>query len=270
MGPKNLPLFLGVLVLLAGAGYLLSRTLTRENEPPTLSPPVRLSSGGDTQESSEMSETLRDGLQAVREGRLDEARGLLETVPEDDPGYLVARFNLGYLYENADEAESAIQAFRTVAELQGESADTFTGLGRAYLTAQRYERAEWAAMRAVELDQRHVPARYLLGLVRVARGDVVNGTNAYRRALKLDAEGRQIGQAIHELQRLEEARPEHPGTHYALALLASLMQQRETERRHLRRYLELGPDGPTVDAARSRLEILGESDATDGGVAEHP
>jgi len=261
MSSKALPLIVGMAVLLAGAVFVLGRTIIRAPEVATL-PRVgtAVDARGDAPavgQVADSSPALIEGLQALNESRLDDARSLLARIPEDDPSFLPARFNLGIAHERAGDGEAAIAALLQVGARQDESAEFYAALGRAYSLTGRYELAERTAMRTIELDAQHVPVRYHVACIRVARGRLVDAIAAYRRALTLDPAGVHLGQAIVDLEHLHVAGPEHPDTHYALAFLANASGRRADEIVELDHYLELDPQGPAVAVAEARRKALG-------------
>ncbi len=93
MSSKALPLIVGMALLLAGVVFVLGRTIIRAPEVATLPqvgvsrpaspiPAVDASAVGQLADSSP---ALTEGLRALNESRLDDARSLLARIPEDDP-----------------------------------------------------------------------------------------------------------------------------------------------------------------------------------------
>jgi tetratricopeptide (TPR) repeat protein len=262
MNSKILPLAVGLVVLLAGAVFLLGRTLI-ETPRTTPLPGVAVTGvagAGDApsvpERSANSNPALTDGLQALAESRLDDALLLLEGIPEDDPAFLAARFNIGIAHERAGDGVAAVRALLDVAERQDESADLYAALGRAYSLTQQYELAERVTLRSIELETQHLPARYLVAFVRVAHGRLIDAIAAYNRAVSLDPAQAYLAQALADLERLHTARPDHPGTHYALAFLANAGGRESEEIVELDHYLELGPEGPAVSVAEERRKAL--------------
>lgn len=261
MGSKTFALLMGMIVLLAGAVFLLGRTLTRPPvgamlPPRGVGPGAPVPQGPAPSTQAELHPSLTAGLQAIREMRLEEAVRLLEEVPADHEAFLLAQYNLGVIQEARGNPGAAIQALQRVVSLQDESAEVYAAMGRAYSRAGDFDSAESATLRAIELDPGHVPARYLAGFVRIARGEIADAINAYRRALTLDTQSLHIGLARLDLVRLHGERPEHPATHYALAFMANATADPDTEMRELDHFFELDPQEPALSKARARQEAL--------------
>lgn len=117
-----------------------------------------------------------------------------------------ARSNLGVARLQEGDPERALGHFRRAAELDPESPQAAFGAAAALRRLGRYEDAEAAAERAVELRPTYLPARLVLAAVRRARGD----REGAERALEpLREEGRDPDAL---LRRMEAQWPEADGT----------------------------------------------------------
>jgi Flp pilus assembly protein TadD len=212
---------------------------------------------------------LEAGIEAFRAGRLEEARKLLEAVPQTHPSYSVALRTLGDLLDQAGDVDGALEAFTALLRLQPDTPEPFLLLGGVEYRRGNLDRAEWYALRAIEVAPSHAPARYDVALFRVAAGRIADAVESYSRALRVDVQRAYAAEAERQLRRMAETRPDNPGPHYALAFFANQREDRIEEIRELELYLELGPDGEAAPIARERLaDARAALEAQDGGTVD--
>lgn len=242
---KTVALGVGLVVLVALGAYSLFDGSRRPSPSLPTAPPKPAAAP-----VVEQHPEIRAALDHVRQGALDEAVKLLEQVPKTAPHYTVALNNLGYLYAEREEDERAMKAFVKLAMLQPENPTAYVGLASAHYSAGRYEKAELNALRALELDPGLIPARYRLGLFRIAQGRSAEGVRTYSRALKRDRHRSYLPRAEHDLRRLET---DLPARHYALAYFANVLKRPREEVSELEQFLARVETGQLADVARARL-----------------
>jgi tetratricopeptide (TPR) repeat protein len=212
---------------------------------------------------SEEPAVLHPGVLAAREAidarDLLEARRQLETVPPEDPSYVLALSNLTTIYASLGELELASKTYRALGELKSDEPSVFVGLGWVEYRLGRLDQAEFAALRAIELVPEDPEPRYNVAFFRLVQGRLPEATLAYHRAMKLDFEMAYVNTARGHLLRLQEERPDFADLHYALAYIANSLGDRRAEMEELERYLALNPEGPTVAVARARLDEAREA-----------
>jgi tetratricopeptide (TPR) repeat protein len=107
-------------------------------------------------------------LRAVRleeiPGRLDEAKGVYETILEMQPGHAAAAINLGTIFYNEKDYMQAEQRYRQAAEADPEYALAFFDLGNVLDEQQRMDEAIEAYQRALALVPQYADAHYNLAL----------------------------------------------------------------------------------------------------------
>jgi tetratricopeptide (TPR) repeat protein len=107
-------------------------------------------------------------LRAVRlediPGRLEEAKGVYQTILEIQPGHAAAAINLGTIFYNEKEFAQAEQKYRQAVEADPEYALAFFDLGNVLDEQQRMDEAIAAYQRALALVPQYADAHYNLAL----------------------------------------------------------------------------------------------------------
>lgn len=200
---------------------------------------------------------LAEGLQALQDNRLEEARASLEKVPLEDPGFLVALRNLAEVRAQLGDFAGARDALERLSSLQADTRGALELMSRVQYRLGDYQAAELALLRAFEIDDADPALRYDLALFRVAQARLPEAIETYDRAVARDPSQAGIMTALERLSALHEARPELPTVHYALAYFAKRLARPELEAEELEHFLAHESGGPAADAARRRLDELG-------------
>lgn len=205
-------------------------------------------------------------------GKLDQAIDMLERAAAIDPALVAARFNLALAYEDQGRLEEAEREYRAViARLPNDPvprinlAMMLLEMGRAEAAAEELRVASSMVRRdvllsiavgeglrraglpeeavpvlrnALEIATEPPPTELLaeLALAHYATGDLESADAAMRRALRQD-----------ELD---------PALQYAYGSILAKRGDLGRARVHLRRAIELDPDGPYAARARARLETI--------------
>ena len=239
-------------VVIAGS-YFYSRTVKSGNVDdiparPELTPAPEISFGTD------LNPDLAEGLQALQDNRLEEARASLERVPEVDPGYLLALRNLGQARGLLGDWEGARDALERLVAMQLDTNDALTALSQVQYRLGDYDAAEVSALRAIEIEEGDPMLRYDLALYRVAQDRLAEAVDTYERAIERDPNHVRIMRALERLISLHEERPEVPTVHYALAYFARRLSRLDLEIAELEHYLATDPSGQSAEFARERLD----------------
>lgn len=182
-------------------------------------------------------------------------RRALEVLTRAAPTFAWSFERLSYLAFDEGDALAAAQALAVAVELVPDSDLYWTNLGWAWYLLGFWDRSEEASERALELDGGATIAAYNLGLVRARFGRLDEAMPPYDRALAADPEV--DDEALGDVERALEARPDEPALHYVLGRLYEAEGRREEAAASYARYLELGGWGaPYDDAAASRVEAL--------------
>ncbi len=107
-------------------------------------------------------------LRAVRlediPGRIDEAKGVYQTILELQPGHAAAAINLGTIFYNEKDFAQAEQRYRQAVAADPEYALAFFDLGNVLDEQQRMDEAIEAYQRALALVPQYADAHYNLAL----------------------------------------------------------------------------------------------------------
>ncbi|KPK16238.1 MAG: hypothetical protein AMJ62_06525 [Myxococcales bacterium SG8_38] len=205
-------------------------------------------------------------------GKLEQAIDMLERAAAIDPAHAAVRFNLALAYEDRGRLEDAEREYRAAIErlpsdpvprinlammllAMGRPDDAATELRAARPMVRRDvllsivvgeglrragfpEEAVPVLRNALELAAEPPPTELLaeLALAQYATGDLESAEETMRRALRQD-----------ELD---------PALQYAYGSILAKRGDFGKARAHLRRAIELDPDGPYADRARARLEAI--------------
>lgn len=206
---------------------------------------------------------LKLALDAFGEHREQDAIRHFRAVPTDSPNYPTALRHLAILSARAGNYDDAIASLLQLVGQRPDDPEVHASLGWVFYLAERYEDAEFAALRALELDPAHISTRFNIGLYRIAQGRAQLAISSYIRALRADPNGEYVTRHRDRLRAFHDEHSERPAPHYALAFFADSMQDPRTEIDELEHYLELAVAGPEKDAAAEQLK---QARAEVGGV----
>ena len=94
---------------------------------------------------------------------------------------------VGHRLMEAGEFELAMKAYYRAAAEQGMNADVLSAIGSADLKLGRLGQAEQVLRRAIEADERNVPALNNLGCVLMEQGKAPEAKNVFQQAYALDS-----------------------------------------------------------------------------------
>jgi len=94
---------------------------------------------------------------------------------------------VGHRLMAAGEYELALDSYYRAASEQGATAEILSAIGSANLQLGRLGQAERILRRAVELDQKSVPAWNNLGVVLMEKGEVAEASLVFKTAFALDS-----------------------------------------------------------------------------------
>jgi len=170
-------------VVIAGSDYY-SRTLQKGGEvvssAPEAPPTTEILLG------EQIDQNLADGLAAIKDNRLEDARASLERVPNDDPGYLVALRRLADVQTSLGDFQGALASLDHLSSMQVDTADALQLSSHLQYRLGDYAGAELSILRAMEINDSDPALRYELGLFRVAQGRLPEAIATYDRAIERD------------------------------------------------------------------------------------
>ena len=247
-------LLVALLAVVIAGSYFYSRSLKTGDVTEVTEIPARLDSTPEVLLGADLNPDLAEGLQALQDNRLEEARASLEKVPEVDPGYLMALRNLGQVLGLLGDWEGSLDALERLEATQLDNPDTLTALGQVQFRLGNYDAAELSALRAMEIEAGDPLLRFDLALYRVAQDRLPEALDTYQRAIELDPERTRTLQALQRLMSLHDAHPEIATTHYALAYFARRLARLDLEIYELEHFLETDPSGQSASFAQQRLD----------------
>jgi len=163
------------------------------------------------------------------ESRTERLERCLQMIGQS-PGSAVAHYNLGLAYQKLGRFQEAEQAYRRSVELDPTLAEAWVNLGGVRLHGWDFEGCLEASLRAVELRDDLVLAHHNLGQAYLYMNDPENLVRSARRVLELD--------------------PGHPPSHYYAAVGLLALGELGAAERHLGRAIELG-QRPTAEFLRA-------------------
>ena len=112
-------------------------------------------------------------------GRLDEAIDVLQAVVQHAPEHVGALESLGNLLLEAGRGEEAVQAFRRLHAVGGDTPENVANLAAALVRVGRAEEAVTASADAVERHPQHADLRYTHGLAQLFLGRLPQAWDNY-------------------------------------------------------------------------------------------
>lgn len=242
-----------VFVLLAGVVIVASLVYRNTmSETPT----VETATNPEPQpvDETNLNPEIKLGLDALRDDRPEDAIAHFRAVPVNDPDYPTALRHLAVQTARRGDYDEAVESLKRLVVQQPDDPEVHASLGWVFYLAKRYEEAELAALRTLELDAGHLSTRYNIGLYRIAQGRTNLAISSYIRAMRADPDGQQVTRHRDRLRDLHEELAEAAGPHYGLAFFANSMQDPRTEISELEHFLELAVEGPLREAAQRQLD----------------
>ena len=189
---------------------------------------------------------FRKAQDRLRDRKVDEAIQLLQRAMELAPQFMEAMNNLGTIYFQKGEMETAESYFRQALAIEPEAFEPMVNLGGVLLaTGSAHEAVEFN-QRAQELRPLDALANAQLGLCYFRLGD--------------------FGQALEYLHRTKELDPGHfSNPQLTIARIHLRRSQRAAALRELEDFLEQHPDSGESEAVRNTIEEIRESQARTTG-----
>lgn len=248
---RTILVFLALVAAIVGAS-LMYRKIGAPAQTSAETEPVAL-------DESTLQPETRIAVQAEREGRGDEALEHFLAIPGTSPDYPLALERIAVILARRGQYVDAQARIFELMHLFPGDAEPHGIMGWLFYLDEDYDRAELAALRALELDPGHLSSRYNIGLFRVAQGRSQRAVASYTRAMRDDPSGRKIALHRERLRAFHDEHPEQAATHYVLAFVAGSMQDHRTEIEELQHFIEIAPLGPELKAAHIKLKQTREA-----------
>jgi tetratricopeptide (TPR) repeat protein len=148
---------------------------------------------------------LGPGLNLAKEGRLEEAAGLLEKVLEKNPHLARAHIKLIAIYGQLGQPLKAEEHFQAAVRLEPQNPESYFDRGILFASQEKFLEAEASFRRVLEMDPSHPGAQLNLGSMLEAQGILPD--------------------AMAEYQKVLDKNPEDPEAHFSVGRL--LVNQEE-------------------------------------------
>lgn len=210
------------------------------------------------QKMEQLNAKFGSGMEALRNKNCDVAVADLSAAAELDPGQHVVFANLGEAYmchsrvKSGDERKEALakaqENYEKAIALKPDDSSYQNNYGLALANAGKVVEAQAALTKAAQLDPTNAARYYYnLGAVLTNTGKVEEAAEAFRSAIKTD--------------------PNYADAHYQLgiAMTGKATLDPKTGKtipvpgtvEEFQKYLELQPNGPNAEAAKSMIQMLG-------------
>ncbi|GAB4257746.1 MAG: PEP-CTERM system TPR-repeat protein PrsT [Deferrisomatales bacterium] len=188
-------------------------------------------------------------------GRFAEARRMLERLVEELPGYAGAWEKLGLAYQAENKPDQALGAFaRALEEDPGNLQPLFRSV-QLLLGRGKADQAQALVEQHMEKAGESARAREMLGIIFRSQRDMARARREFERAIELDPhvsyayvmlaevqpwpEG--VREAVGELKRAVEQRPQYLEAWMKLGTLSLVLGENEEAERAFRKVLEIDP-----------------------------
>jgi len=128
---------------------------------------------------------------------------MLQGILKDDPKNLKALVELGNLYFDTDQFDSAIQFYARALELDPKNPDVRTDMGIMYRRKGDPDRAIAEFKKAAQDDPKHVNSRYNMGVVLLHdKADIKGAIQAWEEFLKVEPAGPRAENIRNQMEKM--------------------------------------------------------------------
>ncbi len=129
---------------------------------------------------------------------------ILKSILKDDPKNLKALIELGNLHFDAEQFDSAIQAYSQALAVDPNNPDVRTDMGIMFRRKGDFDRAVAEFKKAAESNPQHVNSRYNLGVVLLHdKGDIKGAIKAWEEFLKVEPNGSRSENIRNQLEKMK-------------------------------------------------------------------
>jgi tetratricopeptide (TPR) repeat protein len=220
---------------------------------------------GPAQEPVSVEELFQKGVQALKNGRLDEAEKAFQQVlaaPQGDSGFV--RQNLGIVYQQRGEHAKAVEQFRKAIEWPPDEPGSHALLGVSLLALSKTQQAVEQLEKAVALGPNQPDLRLQLALAYERAGDAPKVVAQFRALRRLDPKDSEtayrLGKAYIDLaawstRKMIEAAPQSPRVYQLVGENYFMQGNLALAERNLSRAAELGPTVPGVHWSLAQVYV---------------
>ena len=184
------------------------------------------------------------GIEAVKEGRRDEARGHLGKALAEFPCYARAQVALAQIDMEDQKLENAETALKKAIQCDSGLRVGYQELGRLYVFEQRFPEGEKVLQEGVRLAPSSWELYYILGAAHFGMGKYKEAEQAYLKAASFN--------------------PAMP-VNFRLRLANVYLKTRENEKAYvqLQAYLREAPEGPAAESVKKMVKRLESTNRVD-------
>ena len=129
---------------------------------------------------------------------------ILQGIVKEDPKNLKALVELGNLYFDTEQFDSAIQVYGKALEIDPKNADVRTDLGIMSRKKGEPDRAITEFKKAAQEDPKHATSRYNIGVVLLHdKGDIKGAVQAWEEFLKVEPAGPRADNIRNQMERMK-------------------------------------------------------------------
>ncbi|NWF54671.1 MAG: tetratricopeptide repeat protein [Syntrophaceae bacterium] len=137
-------------------------------------------------------------------GDIQKQISFLQSLVKEDPQNLKALVELGNLYFDMDQYDSAIRFYARALELDPKNADVRTDMGIMYRRKGDPDRAIAEFKKAAQDDPKHVNSRYNTGVVLLHdKGDIKGAIQAWEEFLKVEPSGPRAENIRNQMEKMK-------------------------------------------------------------------
>ena len=141
--------------------------------------------------STNTDDQLSSGLKLAKEGRLEEAAGVLEEALEKNPRFSEAHIKLIGIYGQLRQPLKAEEHFQAAVHLEPRNPESYFNRGLVLASQEEFAEAESSFRKVLEINPQYLGARLNLGSMLEAQGKLSDAMAEYRKVLDQNPEDAQ-------------------------------------------------------------------------------
>ena len=157
----------------------------------------------------DIDQLLQQGLEAHKEGKLEEAKRLYMNILKINPLQLDANYNMGIILISLNKSADALPFFKTAIKINPNFTKAYFNSGIILNELGKLDEAETSYKKAIEIKPDYAEAYNNLAIVLKILGKLEEAETNYKKAIELKPDyveaHKNLGNTLNELGRLDEA-----------------------------------------------------------------